>query len=190
MFAAILSSILGSINSITYKKAVDHAEKFGFADILMIWTNQMAEWPLYIVAHLVLPVSMGFSLVWSDITWGLVVAFIVLAVAQTFSNLASQYACSHEKVSVLAPYGELSSVFTVIMAALLPFSRGHTSWYLIVIALITGLVVALSSIDPKNLTFNKYCAVTMLESFTGAVENIASVYLLTKVTSLTVISAQ
>lgn len=188
MFASILYTIFGAVNSITYKRACNWAERFGYADIVMTWTNQLVEWPWYIIASLILPNTIAFQ--WSSNLYSaeIIIAFIGLACSDFITNLLDQYAYANEKVSVLQPYSELGAILMIFASLAFPFLHKSASPLLIGGAVSIAVILVVANINFKAFTFNKYCFAYILHQIGSTIEACITIWLLTKFTSVTIMT--
>ena len=188
MFASIVYTLFWAVEYITYKRACDHAERFGYADALMLWTTVALIWPAYFLSSLFLPADIALQ--WNaNLLSPLVIGcFVLIAITKFINNLLWQYVYANEKVSVLQPYTELGSVFTIFASALFPFLHKNASWQLMAGAGAVAVVLTVASIDFKNFTFNRYCAWYTLTQAIAVVYGCLIVWLLTRFTSITIIA--
>lgn len=92
-----------------------------------------------------------------------------------FSELFEQYSYKNEKLSVLIPYWEFKTVCTVILWFLLFW---ESSIYSLLFTLLAWIILIITSIDFKNISFNKYCLSMIISSILWSVKIILFWYLL------------
>lgn len=109
---------------------------------------------------------------------------LAMAVWSFIATLLTQYSYVNEKAWILAPYGEISRIATVILWFLV-FSNSSVSTF--VSALVAAAFIIGLSVDFKRFSFNKYCVILSGAGLLRAVISIGVAYVITKTTSMTFI---
>lgn len=118
-------------------------------------------------------ISVGYWILW---------LYVLSSVLNTSAQFFYQYSYKFEKVSVLAPYWEFYTIFTVIFWFAL-FS--DTQFISFLCALLAGSLLLISSFNFKKMRFNKYCLSFMIGSFILAIDANIWAYILKYTTPLT-----
>jgi len=146
----IISAILWAIWDILYKKSIWLAHwKISDKYYQFIWN-------LFMVIFL--PVIYFYF----DFEWINLYLFLLIFLTSILSiawELFEQYWYRNEKISVLVPFWEFQSVFTIIIWF---FVFSDNSLISFIFAILAWITLVLWWLDFKNLKFNKYClAVTI-----------------------------
>jgi len=148
----IINAIIQSIWWILYKKSL----------VIMNWIISDKFYQLICAFF-----TICFSLVlyfYYDLEQINIYIFIMLIATALFwiiSELFEQYAYKNEKLSILVPYWEFKSIFTVIFWFLFFSDNSIIS---LIFTLLAGLVLIIWSINFKKISFNKYCLALIITS--------------------------
>ena len=151
MFYWILWAILWASWDITYKKS-----------LMISWniiSNNLYQLIWNFFMFLLLWIFLIFYWNLQAINYQLLVLLIVASFISIFSEYADQYSYKNEKISVLLPYGESETIFTIIFWFILFSDNSIIS---LIFWLIAWLIIIIWSIDYKNLKVNKYCMIRLL----------------------------
>lgn len=149
----ILSAILWATWDIVYKKSLELSNwKISDKYYNFIWNLFML---------LFFPVVYLFF----EFEWITITIFYLIVLASFFKiiwELFEQTAIKNEKLSVLVPYWEFQSIFTVLIGFFVFSQNSRISF---ICALLAWLTLVIWSVDFKKFKFNKYCLTMILSSF-------------------------
>ena len=186
MFYGIISAILASINTLFYKNACMISESIGFSEAQLYWGMN------FMVIVLIIPVMVvSGHLEWVDFgamvsSWQVFGTLTLVALLWLVTELMGQFIFIREKVSVFLPYMETGNFFTVLLAYLI--LGEHVSSLTFWVAIVASVVLILASVDFRHLTFNRYCALQLLECFIDSFATILVAHVLLSINSLTMIT--
>ncbi len=173
MFYWILWALLVSLWDITYKKSILVSEKKLSED----WYQFMSWVVSLVVTSLVYIFAVYFSFQYLPDIFKIktILIFLIIWIISVVGDYFFAYAFKNEKISVLTPYEESETIFTVILGFLF-FSWVSTSSFIFV--LLAWFILFLWSIDYKNFKVNKYSSVVTIWSFLFAIKSNLIAYLL------------
>lgn len=171
---AMTSSLLDVLDTVVYKKAADISAKMR-ADFNL----------LYFIGYcIVLVITPTFFLFFhrellrdlAAVTGSLRDLAIFSAITLSTIGLGSLLtkAYSFEKISVLAPYTQVSQISSILFGFLI--FRSQTSVLQLVAALAASMVILFSNVDAGKLRFNRYCLMLGAGEMLRSVATLLSAY--------------
>lgn len=167
------------MGDIAYKKSV----VVSWGKLSNYW-YQFISWIVYLlIIVLIYFLITFFNLQEASQFWSLKNFFILLLIWTISVNwwLLSSYAYKNEKISILTPYQQFETIFTVLFWFLF-FSWVSLKSFIFV--LIAWAILIIGSIDFKKFTFNRYAFAVMLSSLIYSVKANLIAYLLISITPL------
>lgn len=165
----IIWAILWAVGDILYKKSLLLSEgKISNRLYQLLWNFFMIIFLPFIFFFLsfeTIDIKILLLLWWS-------------AILSILWEFLEQYSYRNEKISVLVPYGEFETIFTVLFWFFLFADNSIISFIFTIIAWVT---LVLWSINFKKLSFNKYCTALMWASFLWAIKYIIYWYVLLEI---------
>ena len=174
MFLWILNAILWSIWGIVYKKslmAMDWVISNKLYQFIWAFFTILFTWILYLYYD------------FESVDLFIFFLLFLTAILWIFWELFSQYAYKKEKISVLVPYEEFESIFTVGFWFILFSDNSLISFVFTIFAWIT---LVIWSIDFKNFSFNKYCLALIVSSLFSTSQILLYWYILIKISEFNV----
>ncbi|MDQ1343704.1 MAG: hypothetical protein QG650_424 [Patescibacteria group bacterium] len=173
---ALVSSLLDVLDTVVYKRAADISSKtkqdvnflyfFGYLIVLALTPIFFLFFPTEFVRDFL---SVGAS-------WKFFLIFAFIAAATIICGGFLTYAYSHEKISVLTPYTQISEILCVLSGFVL--FRSETSMNAFVGAIVASLVIFFSNFDwKKGFRFNKYCLLLAVSETFRAIAAVTSAFL-------------
>jgi drug/metabolite transporter (DMT)-like permease len=145
----LIASAINVVNTGVYQRTIMVASSFGAGPAYRMFLMGSFSLPFIALAAVL---GADFSPLVRDPL--LLAAVLSVSVAGIVSGGVSQYAYANEKIGVLAPFGEMGRILTVIAGFAL-FS--NTSLIAFGAALLAGIAVMGASVDFKNFSVNRYC---------------------------------
>ena len=145
MFYWILSAILWAVWDILYKKSLKISE----------WkiSDKMYQFYWNILLLIFLPLFYIFF-DFENLTLYTFILIFITSILSIVWELFEQYAYKNEKISVLLPYWEFQSIFTILIWF---FVFSDNSLISFIFASLAWITLIIGSINFKNFKFNKYC---------------------------------
>lgn len=171
----ILNSIISGLSTIVYKKALleskwkisDKYYQF-FSDSILIFIL-----PLF---------YLFFSFELIDLRSLIILSFA--SVLSIISQLFWQYAYKNEKISVLVPYWEFESVFTIFVWF---FVFSDSSLFSFIFAIFAWFTLVFWWLNIKKMKFNKYCLSLLISAILSWLKYIIYWILLLKLSEYSII---
>lgn len=179
MFYWILWALLVSLWDITYKKSIVVSQKRLSDD----W-YQFMSWAVSLVATAIIyaiAIIYNFQELPAIFSVKTLLIFLAVGIISVIGDYFLAYAFKNEKISILSPYEESETIFTVIFGFLF-FSNVSISSFIFV--LIAWIILVLWSMDFKNFKFNRYSLVILISSLLFALKSNLIAYLLISITPL------
>lgn len=179
MFYWIIWALLVSLWDIAYKKSV----VVSWSKLSNYW-YQFISWIVYLLIILLvylLAVFFNFQDFTNILSLKVLLIFVLIWSISVNWWILSSYAYKNEKISVLTPYQQFETIFTVIFWFIF-FS--WVSFVSFIFVLIAWAALIMGSIDFKNFTFNRYAFAVMLSSLIYSVKSNLLAYLLISITPL------
>lgn len=172
MLLAIFNTILSSIGSILWKKALD-----------------LSKLPRSFFIFLGMPVALIpaviFIIGWYTKDFYQINIILAMCIIILFTSLISPityYLYRNEKNSVLLPYENLDKIFTVILGF---FYFKNTSLISFIITLCAVVIIIIFTINFKKLTLPKNIWFIILRAFLIVIKNLFLASILVKISSIT-----
>ncbi|MFB0965377.1 MAG: EamA family transporter [Patescibacteria group bacterium] len=187
-FWALLSSLLDVLDTVTYKTAADISAKMR-ADFNL----------LYFLGYcIVLIVTPAFFLFFhGDIvrdmlavsnSWKDAAIFLAITVSTIgLGNLLTK-AYSFEKISVLAPYTQVSQISSILFGFLL--FRSQTTYQQLAAAFVASMIILFSNMEKGKLRFNKYCLILGAGEMLRSIATLLSAYVASTYHPFSIVSFQ
>lgn len=179
MFYWLIWALLVSLWDIAYKKSV----VVSWSKLSNYW-YQFISWIVYLLIILLvylLAVFFNFQDFTNILSLKVLLIFVLIWSISVNWWILSSYAYKNEKISVLTPYQQFETIFTVIFWFIF-FS--WVSFVSFIFVLIAWAALIMWSIDFKNFTFNRYAFAVMLSSLIYSVKSNLLAYLLISITPL------
>lgn len=179
MFYWIIWALLVSLWDIAYKKSVI----VSWSKLSNYW-YQFISWIVYLLIILLVylfAVFFNFQDFTNILSLKVLLIFVLIWSISVNWGILSSYAYKNEKISVLTPYQQFETIFTVIFWFIF-FS--WVSFVSFIFVLIAWAALIMWSIDFKNFTFNRYAFAVMLSSLIYSVKSNLLAYLLISITPL------
>lgn len=173
MYFWILWALLVSLWDITYKKSIVISWKKLSDD----W-YQFLSWVVSLIVTSIVYLSaiiFSFQELPSFFSIKSLLIFLVVWIISVIWDYLLAYAFKNEKISVLTPYEEFETIFTVIFGFLFFSWVSITSFICVLIA---WTVLTIWSIDFKKFKFNKYALIVTIWSLLFALKSNLLAYLL------------
>jgi drug/metabolite transporter (DMT)-like permease len=190
LIAIIFSSVAEVIDTVTYKKVSELSIRYRLNKVTLplidyIFMLVFFFFPIFFFA-LGRTTWEQFITIMSSPTF--LLCIIAIVAFRIFGQLSWSYAYGNEKISVLAPYSQLSSIVAVILGFI--FFRETTDWRTLMFSLIALSVLFFSSFEKANLHFNKYCLILTFSEVCAALRMLIAAYLVQMFLPLSVVFGQ
>lgn len=181
MFWGIVSSVLSVLNTFAYRKAVLAGVAMGARPLFRTFFNNAVVLAI-LGAAVFFPKTFGidFSPYVSEPSVFLLA--VTASVAGIGSSLAGQYAYANERAGTLAPFSETGRLLTVVAGFFL-FAGSSVGSFVSALVAIFALVAF--SVDFRSFSMNRYCVVLAASGILRAVSALATGYVVTRVTPIT-----
>ncbi len=170
----ILNAIISAIWDNVYKKSV----------MLSKW--KISDKYYQFIGNLFMLISLPIAYLYFSFE-GVSISIIVLLIFTSILNiiweLFEQYAYKNEKMSILIPYWEFQSVFTIIIWFIV-FS--DSSFITFLFAILAWITLVIWWLNFKNLKFNKYCLALTISSLLYSIKFILYWFILIQLTEFSV----
>ena len=171
----ILNSIFWAIWDIVYKKSLIESEwKITSKYYQFIWYFFMS---IVLIIWLIL-----FEL--QKINFNIFIIIFISSIFWLFSELFEVYAYKNEKISILVPYWEFQSIFTIVFWF---FIFSDNSLISFISAVLAWLTLVFSAIDFKKFKFNKYCIAMIISALLWSIKYILYSYLILNLTEFSIV---
>ena len=129
-------------------------------------------------------ITVGFSPFLSD--YRILLAVGAVSTSGLVASFMGQYAYLNERIGVIAPFGEMGRVLTIVAGFFIFSGKSATTF---VFALAAGLAILATSVDFKNFSVNRYCGALAASGVLRAFAAVCSVWILSKIASVTFASS-
>ena len=166
MLYGILVSLLSSLHTLSFKRACVAAEGIGLTSMQLYFSVNVMAFVLTWVAMVCLPHDTWGDIFRSFLDLGVFATLLLVSVFWFASEVIEQVVFAREKVSVILPYMETTSFFTVLLGYI--FLHEHIATLTFVVAVVASIALILASVDFRAFTFNRYCALQLAASLLDA----------------------
>jgi hypothetical protein len=171
----IINALLWAFWNIIYKKSI------GLANWKISDKYYQFIWNLLMLIFLPL-IYLYFEFQWINLL--LFSLLFIWAILWIISSLLDQYAYKNEKISVLIPFWEFRSIFTIFIWF---FVLSDNSLISFIFAMFAWIVLVIWWIDFKNFKINKYCLSITASALFWAIQNVIFWYLLISLSEYSVL---
>ncbi len=185
---SLFAAVLDSIDLVAYKRASEIAAEERLDDNFLYFFGYAVVIATFPIFFFVFPeiVSEDFPKLFADVRN--VSLLFLLTIPSIVSGALWSYAYANEKISVLAPYSQLSEILTVVAGFFLFVGTPTASFVFALLAL--GVIFVSNYEYGKRLAFNRSCLVLSISEFFRAASVLVSAFLVVSVNPFSVIYAQ
>ncbi len=163
----IFASLSDAFDTLVYKRVAEIAIRQKINKIFLVFIDYTTITVVFSVLGFF---AFGRVIWWEigDIFSSLTYLSLLLgvAIARICTVVFFATAYGNEKISILAPYAQVSSILGIIFGFIL--FPGTTSWITLIFALIASAILLGSNINRGSLQFNKYCLVLVISEVAQA----------------------
>ena len=181
----IVWALASSLFDIVRKHVYHRADRAGVSMIALMALVDVFIVPVALVAHLLLGETARIDLSGYTLGSPLLWCLVVVSVLGYSGAIVDQYAYTHERISVLLPFGSLQTVLSVVFGFLL--FRGDTSMLSLGLAIGAACVLFVANFDFRTYTMNRYTLMVCFTRVCYTAEELLIVYLLFSTNPLSII---
>ena len=169
MFFAILSTLLSSISTNLWKKALSFWAPKELFNLLSRSSIILVTWTLYLF----------WELDFSNVSFYYVFLLILANIIWSLNDILNQYVFSVEKISVLMPYSNLNKALSIVLSFFIFWWISNISFF---ITLLTIIIIILFSINFKSFKVPKVILLLIVIEIIRSALMLLSWYILLQIT--------
>ena len=186
IFAVIFAALSDVLDTIVFKRVSEIATKYSMSKLSISLIDYVMVLSLFFLPLALLPIGNTswrdfFSILYSPWFFCMLLGMVVTRIT-TVTFFAAAYA--NEKISVLTPYAQVSSVLGIILGFVL--FPGVTDWRTFACALVASIVLWLSNLEGGRFHFNKYCLLLLVSQIAQTIQFLLAAKLVERFSPLSV----